>query len=263
MRTTLTLTDEAVVRLRTVLDNQQAPDGALRVFVSPGGCSGFSYGMSLEAEPADDDEVVEQSGVKVVVDPFSLQYLERRADRLHRLADGRRLHRGQSERGQELRLRPELRYQLRRRRRQALSLEDALASRGAPVRGGLDRAWVREVLAAVVGQFTRRQPVRRAQDASRARGIRSRWRWPAGGAGDLRVLDQRGQCEVVTLDSFAAWSRAWAACSWKRCEVSPWPLGCERVWLSTTNDKTAALRFYQRRGWDLVALHRDVPRRLA
>jgi iron-sulfur cluster assembly protein len=75
MSSTLTLTDEAVVRLRTVLDNQQAPEGALRVFVSPGGCSGFSYGMSLEAEPADDDEVVEQSGVKVVVDPFSLQYL--------------------------------------------------------------------------------------------------------------------------------------------------------------------------------------------
>src|SRR5258708_34244712 len=73
--TTLTLTDEAVSRLRTVLETQQAPDGALRVFVSPGGCSGFSYGMSLEAEPADDDEVVEQSGVKVVVDPFSMQYL--------------------------------------------------------------------------------------------------------------------------------------------------------------------------------------------
>jgi iron-sulfur cluster assembly protein len=75
MSSTLTLTDEAVVRLRSVLDNQQAPDGALRVFVSPGGCSGFSYGMSLEVESADDDEVVEQSGVKVVVDPFSLQYL--------------------------------------------------------------------------------------------------------------------------------------------------------------------------------------------
>src|SRR5947199_10302937 len=72
---TLSLTDEAVVRLRTVLDSQRVPDGALRVFVSPGGCSGFSYGMSLEAEPADDDEVVEQAGVKVVVDPFSMQYL--------------------------------------------------------------------------------------------------------------------------------------------------------------------------------------------
>ena len=73
---TLTLTDEAVDRLRQVLDGQQAPDAALRVFVTPGGCSGFSYGMSLEPEPAEDDEIVEQSGVKVVVDAFSKQYLE-------------------------------------------------------------------------------------------------------------------------------------------------------------------------------------------
>src|SRR5437016_12926182 len=73
--TTLTLTDEAVSRLRSVLETQQVPEGALRVFVSPGGCSGFSYGMSLEAEPAEDDEVVEQAGVRLVVDPFSLQYL--------------------------------------------------------------------------------------------------------------------------------------------------------------------------------------------
>jgi iron-sulfur cluster assembly protein len=73
--TSLSLTDEAVERLRSVLDTQQVPDGALRVFVSPGGCSGFSYGMSLEAEPAEDDEVVEQGGVRVVVDAFSLQYL--------------------------------------------------------------------------------------------------------------------------------------------------------------------------------------------
>jgi iron-sulfur cluster assembly protein len=71
----LTLTDEAVDRLRSVLNAQHVPDGALRVFVSPGGCSGFSYGMSLESEPAEDDAVVEQGGVRVVVDPFSLQYL--------------------------------------------------------------------------------------------------------------------------------------------------------------------------------------------
>jgi iron-sulfur cluster assembly protein len=76
MSSSLSLTDEAVSRLRGVLDAQAAPEGALRVYVTPGGCSGFSYGMSLEPEPADDDEVVEQSGVKVVVDPFSLQYLE-------------------------------------------------------------------------------------------------------------------------------------------------------------------------------------------
>jgi iron-sulfur cluster assembly protein len=74
--TTLSLTDEAVSRLQGVLAAQNVPDGALRVYVAPGGCSGFSYGMSLEAEPADDDEVVEQAGVRVVVDPFSLQYLD-------------------------------------------------------------------------------------------------------------------------------------------------------------------------------------------
>ena len=33
--------------------------------------------------------------------------------------------------------------------------------------------------------------------------------------------------------------------------------GCSRVWLITTNDNLHAIRFYQRRGWDLVALHRD------
>jgi ribosomal protein S18 acetylase RimI-like enzyme len=33
--------------------------------------------------------------------------------------------------------------------------------------------------------------------------------------------------------------------------------GCSRVWLITTNDNLRAIRFYQRRGWDLVALDRD------
>lgn len=77
--TTVTLTDQAVERLRQVLQAQSAPSGALRVFVTPGGCSGFSYGMSLEPEVnggAEDDEIVEQSGVRVVVDAFSKQYLE-------------------------------------------------------------------------------------------------------------------------------------------------------------------------------------------
>jgi RimJ/RimL family protein N-acetyltransferase len=34
-------------------------------------------------------------------------------------------------------------------------------------------------------------------------------------------------------------------------------LGCRRIWLVTTNDNTRALQFYQRQGWDVVALHRD------
>ncbi len=73
---TVTLSDEAVRRLRGVLASKKMPEGALRVYVTPGGCSGFSYAMDLEAQPAEDDQVVEQEGVRVVVDPFSLQYLE-------------------------------------------------------------------------------------------------------------------------------------------------------------------------------------------
>lgn len=71
----VTLTDEAVSRLRTVLEQQNLPKGALRVFITPGGCSGFSYGMSIESEPAEDDEVVEQQGVQVVIDQFSRPHL--------------------------------------------------------------------------------------------------------------------------------------------------------------------------------------------
>jgi iron-sulfur cluster assembly protein len=72
----LTMTDEAKGQLRSVLDRQNKPEGALRVYVSPGGCSGFSYGMSLEDEIDPDDAVGEVDGVKVVVDEFSAQYLK-------------------------------------------------------------------------------------------------------------------------------------------------------------------------------------------
>ena len=48
----------------------------LRVAVLPGGCSGFQYGLNIEDQPDDDDEVVEVAGIKVFVDPFSAQYLE-------------------------------------------------------------------------------------------------------------------------------------------------------------------------------------------
>jgi iron-sulfur cluster assembly accessory protein len=51
--------------------------GGLRVSVQPGGCSGFKYGLLIEDEPADDDLIVDQSGYRVFVDPFSAQYLNR------------------------------------------------------------------------------------------------------------------------------------------------------------------------------------------
>jgi iron-sulfur cluster insertion protein len=47
----------------------------LRVFVAGGGCSGFSYGFTFDDEVAGDDAVVEQSGITLLVDPLSYQYL--------------------------------------------------------------------------------------------------------------------------------------------------------------------------------------------
>lgn len=48
----------------------------LRLFVQQGGCAGLSYGMRFEHEPEDDDAIVEQHGLRVFVDPSSLNYME-------------------------------------------------------------------------------------------------------------------------------------------------------------------------------------------
>ena len=47
----------------------------LRVFVTGGGCSGFSYGFTFDDSIAEDDAVVETAGVKMVIDPLSYPYL--------------------------------------------------------------------------------------------------------------------------------------------------------------------------------------------
>lgn len=74
--TILTVTPEAVNMIRTLLAQRQIQDHALRVFVSGGGCSGLQYGMAFEAAPRDFDSVVEVEGVKLVIDPSSLLYLQ-------------------------------------------------------------------------------------------------------------------------------------------------------------------------------------------
>ncbi len=48
----------------------------LRVFITGGGCNGFSYGFTFDDEVAEDDAVVEKGGVGLVVDAMSYPYLE-------------------------------------------------------------------------------------------------------------------------------------------------------------------------------------------
>ena len=71
----ITLLPSAVNKFRALLAERNLPDHALRVFVAGGGCSGMQYGMALEREAGEFDHVVEQDGVKVLVDATSMMYL--------------------------------------------------------------------------------------------------------------------------------------------------------------------------------------------
>ncbi|MBM3122350.1 MAG: iron-sulfur cluster assembly accessory protein [Chloroflexi bacterium] len=73
--TLLSLTPLAAERVRALLAERNLPDHALRVFVAGSGCSGLRYGMALEGAPAETDTSLEFDGVKVVIDPYSAQYL--------------------------------------------------------------------------------------------------------------------------------------------------------------------------------------------
>lgn len=70
------LTETAAQKIRTLMENDGDNHSYLRVFVSGGGCSGLSYGMTFEEMEEEGDRVVESSGVKVLVDEFSAPYLK-------------------------------------------------------------------------------------------------------------------------------------------------------------------------------------------
>src|SRR5205814_9780725 len=72
---TVTLTGGALSQLKSLLEKEANPEVALRVFVSGGGCSGLQYGMAFDDNVRPGDEVVEQDGVRILVDDFSAPYI--------------------------------------------------------------------------------------------------------------------------------------------------------------------------------------------
>lgn len=71
------LSESAAREIRNIVQQQEldADKIRLRVGVKGGGCSGFSYLLDLTESQKDSDEVFEQHGIKVVIDPKSLLYL--------------------------------------------------------------------------------------------------------------------------------------------------------------------------------------------
>ena len=69
------LTENASRRLRSLLEKQGRPEGALRIAVIGGGCSGLQYKMDLVDGPAPRDILVLSSNVRVVIDPKSALFV--------------------------------------------------------------------------------------------------------------------------------------------------------------------------------------------
>jgi iron-sulfur cluster assembly accessory protein len=72
----ITVTSKAAEKVAEFMKQEGKDNLLLRVYVSGGGCSGLSYGMGFEEKPDEDDHVIEQKGVKVLVDSYSQRYLK-------------------------------------------------------------------------------------------------------------------------------------------------------------------------------------------
>jgi iron-sulfur cluster assembly accessory protein len=69
------LTPVAQTKLLEVRDLEPSRQ-VLRVFVRGRTCSGYAYGLALDEATADDDAVFEQGGIRVAIDPLSVQFVD-------------------------------------------------------------------------------------------------------------------------------------------------------------------------------------------
>lgn len=71
----ISLTENATGKLKDILAEENNPNLKLRIFVQGGGCSGMQYGFTLDETANEDDFTLDESGVQVLVDSMSMQYL--------------------------------------------------------------------------------------------------------------------------------------------------------------------------------------------
>jgi iron-sulfur cluster assembly protein len=71
----VTLTDAAAERVREIMSAADKPLAGVRVGVKNGGCAGMSYTMEMAEEAAPFDEIVEDKGVRVLIDPKAILFL--------------------------------------------------------------------------------------------------------------------------------------------------------------------------------------------
>lgn len=71
----MVFTSAAAKKVADLIVEEGNPDLMLRIYVQGGGCSGFQYGFTFDETINEGDEAIETDGVKLLVDPMSVQYL--------------------------------------------------------------------------------------------------------------------------------------------------------------------------------------------
>jgi iron-sulfur cluster insertion protein len=71
-----TITDPAAAQIKEIAEAEGIGHTTVRVRIVGGGCAGFSYDMYYEDKVAELDEIIEKDGIKVVIDPISMTYME-------------------------------------------------------------------------------------------------------------------------------------------------------------------------------------------
>ena len=72
----ISITRSASSKVASLLAREENPELNLRVFVTGGGCNGFSYGFTFDEEINSDDAVIKDDRISVLVDSMSFPYLE-------------------------------------------------------------------------------------------------------------------------------------------------------------------------------------------
>ena len=73
----ITLTERAAEKLKGVFEKHAGAENlSLRIALKGGGCAGFNYMLDVTDKPAEDDEKFESRGIRIVVDPKSMLYLD-------------------------------------------------------------------------------------------------------------------------------------------------------------------------------------------
>ncbi|PIE40908.1 MAG: iron-sulfur cluster insertion protein ErpA [Gammaproteobacteria bacterium] len=71
----ISMTDSAARKVKSLIEEEENDQLKLRVYITGGGCAGFSYGFSFDEDLKEGDTIVEKNGVIMAVDHLSIQYL--------------------------------------------------------------------------------------------------------------------------------------------------------------------------------------------